>query len=129
MIKATTPEAANKLYVKLFSLLVAALLSLTVTSERPGQTRLTVPVHATHLPAGLRMVSPPPAAVEVTVAGPKILLLLLPWRDVSCEVDLTGAAAGTTIYLPQEGWFDLPDRDLKVVRVSPESVRLTLQKM
>jgi hypothetical protein len=119
-------ESTSRLYVKLLSVLVAALLSLTVTAERPGQTRLTVPVRITHVPAGIRVVSPLPATVEVIVAGPKILLLLLPMHEVSCDLDLAGAVAGQIIFAPKEGSFDLPDKALKVVRVIPGALPLTL---
>jgi hypothetical protein len=121
-------ESPSRLYVKLLCVLVAALLSLTVTAERPGQTRLTVPVRINHVPAGIRVVSPLPATVEVTVAGPKILLLLLPMHDVSCDVDLSGAPAGQITYAPREGSFDLPDKELKVVRVVPGALPLTLAR-
>jgi hypothetical protein len=120
------PETNSRLYVKLLSLLVAALLSLSVTAERPGQTRLTVPVRTSRLPNGLGIVSPPPATVEVTVAGPRILLLLLPMHEIVCDIDLSAAPVGQVTCVAQQGSFELPDKELKVVRVSPPALPLTL---
>ena len=112
--------------VKLLSLLVAALLWLTVIAERPGEAHLQVPLQAGHVPAGLRVASSLPAKIEAVVSGPRILLLLLPYRGLACELDLSGATAGTASIVPQQDAFHLPDRELKVLRVLPASIPLTL---
>lgn len=113
--------------VKLLSLLLAVLLWLSVVLERPGEMQLAVPVRPEHLPAGLCLVSPPPGNLEVTVSGPRIMLVRLLFREVSCGLDLSGAAAETAGFVPPERSFRL-DPELKVVRVFPASVRLTLAK-
>ncbi len=113
--------------VRLLSLLLAGLLWLGVTLEHPGEVRLLVPVVLEHLPAGLLLASPPPAVLEVTVAGPRILLLR-PWlTGASCALDLSQATAGASSFSALDGRFGL-DPELKVVRVSPAALRLTLVK-
>jgi hypothetical protein len=111
--------------VKLLSLLLAGFLWLSVALERPGEAKFLVPVHPEHLPAGLWLASPPPGSLEVTVAGPRILLFRLRFSDLGCGLDLTGAAAGTASFSTMEGSYRL-ERELKVVRVFPASIRLTL---
>lgn len=114
--------------IKLLSLLVAALLWLSVLAERIGEVTLQAQVRPEHLPAGLTVASQVPGSVEVTVSGPRILLLLLPLRELFCALDLTGAGVGTANYQPQEGSFALPDKELKVIRVVPSVLAITLAK-
>ena len=112
---------------RLLSAVMASLLWLSVLAERPGELRLTVPVRAGRIPAGLAVASRP-ADVAVTVSGPRILLLLLPYRGVTCRLDLASASAGENAVVPQEDDFRLPDKELKVVRVDTPSVKVTLSK-
>ena len=113
--------------VKLLSLILALLLWGSVALERPGELKIKVPVSAQYLPAGLCLASPSPEQLEVTVSGPRILLCRLWFSEVSCGLDLSGIGAGTASVVPKESWFGL-DRELKVVRVSPEAVKITLAK-
>ena len=113
--------------VKLLSLLLALLLWLGVALERPGEVKLKAAVHPEYLPAGLRLAAPLPEKLEVTVSGPRILLLRLQLSEVGCALDLTGAAAGSASFVPREGDFRL-GRELKVEHVFPPFVQLTLVK-
>lgn len=110
--------------VRLLSLLLAGLLWLSVVLERTGQVTLMVSVHPEYLPVGLRL-DAAPEKLEVTVSGPRILLCRLPFGGLSCGLDLAAATAGTANFVPQEGSFRL-ERELKVVRVNPASISLTL---
>ena len=114
--------------VRLLSLLVAALLWVSVALERSGELKILVPVRTGSLPAGLRIDSPPVEQLEVTVQGPRILLLSLPFRQVSCALDLSGATAGAASFTPQEGSFGL-GRELRVLRVAPVSLHFTFAKV
>jgi len=113
--------------VRLFALLLAGLLWLGVDLERPGEVQLQVPVVLEHLPAGLLLASSPPDLLEVTVSGPRILLFG-PWLlGGACRLDLSGAQAGPASYSALDCSFGL-DRELKVLRVRPAAIRLTLTK-
>jgi YbbR domain-containing protein len=113
--------------VRLLSLLLAGLLWLGVNLERPGEVKLQVPVVLGHLPAGLMISSAAPGSVEVTVSGPRVLLLG-PWlRDNSCHLDLSAAQPGAASYSTAECNLGL-DRELKVVRVHPALVHLDFAK-
>ena len=113
--------------VKALSVLLAVLIWLAVILERPGEIKLNAPVDLEQMPAGLYLASPPPAELEVVVAGPRILLFLLPFRTVRCGLDLAGAVPGPVSVAPGESFFHL-DRELKVVRVFPASVPLVLAR-
>jgi YbbR domain-containing protein len=113
--------------VRLLSLLLAGLLWLSVALERNGQMTITVPLQPEYLPVGLRLESPLPEKLEVTVSGPRILLGRLAFGGVSCRLDLTAATAGNVNFVPQEGSFAL-DRELKILRLKPASISLALVK-
>lgn len=123
MSKVTSQEWSRG--VKLLSLLLALLLWGSVALERPGEMNIQVPVSAQYLPAGLCLAAPPRDRLEVTVSGPRILLCRLWFSQVNCGLDLSGATAGSASVVPQESWFGL-DRELKVLRVSPAAVQVTL---
>ncbi|HJV34023.1 CdaR family protein [Geomonas sp.] len=121
-------ETANASMVRALSLLLAMLLWASVVVERPGQATMQLPVRAQHLPPQLRLGSPLPATVAVTVRGPRILLWLLPYREVACRIDLSAASAGSVNYTLQDDAILLPDRDLKVERIIPGSVSVTVME-
>ena len=113
------------LLVRLLALFLALLVWGAVFLETPREARLVAAVVPDRLPAGLRLASAAPASVEVTVVGPRILMVL-PWLTGSaCRIDLSGARAGTADYSATEADLAL-DRELRVVRVRPATVRLTL---
>ena len=111
--------------VRLLSLLLAALLWLGVALERTGEVKLRVPVVLGDPPIGLRLAAAPPGTLEVTVSGPRILLLGLRLRRVSCRLELAGAGAGPVNFGAPDCNLGL-DRELKLVRVSPATLRLIL---
>lgn len=110
--------------VRALSVLLAVLVWLSVTLERPGERKLTIPVEVERIPAGLKLAAQPPE-LQVVVSGPRIRLLFLPLSQPTCEINLTGAGLGEVSVAPTPGSFDL-DPELKVVRVFPEWVNLTL---
>jgi len=113
--------------VRALSVLLAALIWLSVMLERPGEIKLNAPVYLEQMPAGLRLHSPPPPELEVVIRGPRILLFLLPFRTVGCGLDLSGAGPGPVSVAPTESSFHL-DRELKVLRVVPATVPLVLAR-
>jgi hypothetical protein len=114
--------------VRLLSLLLAGLLWLGVTLEHSGELRLRLPVVLEQLPAGLLLASTPPGELEVTVSGPRILLLGSWVRGAGCRLDLSEAQAGPASYSALDCNFGL-DRELKVVRVHPGAIPLVFAKV
>jgi hypothetical protein len=125
MTEVKTPEQVAG--VRWLSLLLAGLLWLGVTLERPGELKLQLPVTLEHLPPGLLVSSPPPAVLQATIAGPRILLFRQWLRGGGCALDLSEARAGSASYSALDGSFGL-DQELKVVRVHPATIQLTLAK-
>jgi hypothetical protein len=124
----TEAKAVEKVAgVRVLSLLLAGLLWLGVTLERPGELKLQVPVVPEGVPSGLQLAYPPPGALQATLSGPRILLLRQWLCGAQCRLDLSGAQPGPASYGALDCDFGL-DHELKVVRVHPQAIRLTLAK-
>ena len=124
----TETKAVEKVTgVRVLSLLLAGLLWLGVTLERPGELKLQVPVLLEGVPAGLQVAYPPPGALEATLSGPRILLFRQWLCGGECRLDLSGAQPGPASYGALGCDFRL-DHELKVLRVHPQFIRLTLAK-
>jgi len=114
--------------VRFMALLFAGLLWLGVTLERDGELTLKAALRPEQLPAGLRLEQPLPEGVQVTVAGPRILLCRLTLGEPECRVDLSGVAgAGQVNFVPGAACFRL-DRELRVLRVTPAVVTLKVAR-
>jgi|GEM_PF-1303249 len=118
---------AEEVKVRLLALLLGGLIWLALTLERPSEMRLLIPMGLDHLPSGLQLTSTPPRNVEVTVVGPRILLLRPFLMGVHGSLDLTGAQPGPMSFNARECSYQL-DRELKVVRVAPAVLRLEFSR-
>lgn len=109
--------------VRLLALLLGGLIWLALALERPSEMRFLIPMGLDHLPSGLQVTSAPPGNVEVTVVGPRILLLRPFLTGVHGSLDLTGAQPGPMSFNARECSYQL-DRELKVVRAVPVVLHL-----
>ncbi|GFO57979.1 hypothetical protein GMST_03040 [Geomonas silvestris] len=109
--------------VKFLAVLLALLIWLTVAVERPGEVTIPVPVNLEHLPRGLSMVSPPPGVVQVTVSGPRVLLVRPFLLGARCTLDLSTAGPGSVSLSTGDFRFDV-DGELKIVRTIPQTLHL-----
>ncbi len=116
-----TTENGNLL--KLLSLLVAVLIWLFSAGEREGTTAMSVPLRYRNLPPGLVIVNTPPSRAEVTVTGPRILLLRLRMKGMEIPLDLRGAGEGTTVVGGLERFVRL-DRELHLAGLAPATVEV-----
>jgi hypothetical protein len=112
----------NRLLMAL-SLLVAVLLWLFAAGEREGEIVLGVPLEITNLPPSLFLVNKPPSRIEVTVAGPRILLLKCRRQQLKIRLDLRGSREGATVYSDLEKSIRL-EPELHVTRLSPASIEV-----
>jgi hypothetical protein len=100
------------------SLLLAVLIFFFIAGETTGETRMVVPLEYEGVPGGLALVIPPPARLEVVVAGPRILLFKARLTGLKLSLDLHGLHVGKNIFA-EPGQFILSDNDLRVKRVMP----------
>lgn len=110
-------------WLMVLSLLVAVLLWLFTAGERDGQIALAVPLEYGNLSPDLAIVNHPTAQVEVTVAGPRILLLKLRMERLKIPLDLRSVREGSTVFGGLERLVRL-DHELRVTGLSPAVVEV-----
>jgi YbbR domain-containing protein len=113
----------NSRLLMVLSLLVAVLLWLFAAGEREGEIVLGVPLVMTNLPPSLSLVNKPPTRLEVTVAGPRLLLLRLRMQQLKIRLDLRGSREGTTVHNGLENSIRL-EPGLHVTRLSPATIEV-----
>jgi len=113
----------NSRLLMALSLFVAVLLWLFAAGEREGEIVLGVPLELVNLSPSLSFVNKPPSWIEVTVAGPRILLLRLRMQRQKIRLDLRGSREGITVYNGLGKSIRL-EPGLHVTRLSPATIEV-----
>lgn len=87
-----------------------------------------VPVEVINLPRDLVISNQFKKEIEVSVSGPRSLILDMGHRAISRQVDLSRATPGTMVLENTNDVISVP-RGVKVLRIQPKSVILSLDKM
>lgn len=117
----------ENLRLKALSLLLAALLWLSVTSGTEGEAGVTVPVRFRNIPPQLSVGNATPIFVELRIAGPKLLLTRLKKERLAATLDLQGVGAGTVAFTRLESTIPLQN-GLRITRINPAAIELELVK-
>ena len=121
------PERSGTSFaVKLLSVVLALILWVFVTWERPVERRFPVPVKIVNVAAGLAATGVP-QFVQVVVSGPWLSVMLMKSKGLTMELDFAGAGEGLTAFAGMERWLPLPEY-LKVIRISPARIEVRLVK-
>jgi YbbR domain-containing protein len=111
---------------KLFALLIAVLLWITVANEPELSTFVSVPVEFKDLPETLEISSDVVEKVELELRGPSGELRNFGANRTALVLDMSDAAPGERTYRVQEAALRLP-RGLRVVRAIPAEVRFVFE--
>jgi YbbR-like protein len=110
------------------SLGLAVVLWYFVGGEDIVNKNIMVPVEMINMPRDLVISNQFKKSIEVSVSGPRSLVLDMGNRDISRQVDLSHAVPGTMVIENSNDSIAVP-RGVKVLRVQPESVILSLDKL
>ena len=114
-------------HLKLLALGLAFAVWIAVTGEGRAVQDFSVPVEIA-LPASVALSSPPPLKVTVRLRAPESLLRRIDPYDLDVRVDLRDAVPGArTVALAPRLVGGLP-RDVEVVQVEPDRLRLTIAR-
>ena len=113
-------------FAKLFSLVLATMLWITISSEANSEIGILIPLEYRNIPAQLEVTGDTTNTVEVRLRGPATLIREISPQDVSATVDLGGLRAGEKIVQLTPQNIRSPF-GIEVVRVNPSQVRLTLE--
>lgn len=115
----------QNLWLKVLSLLLAAVLWLFVSSGREVEVDLTLPVVYANVPQGLALTNNPPERIDVRLSGPRILLLRLAAGHMPVVLDLKGAGEGITAFPAVGKNLPLP-YGVRITRVTPAAIEVRL---
>jgi len=114
--------------LKLISLCVAAMLWYYVGGEDIVEKNVMVPVEVINLPNNLIISNKHKRDIEVTVRGPRSLIMEMTKSQEARQIDLSKAAPGTRVEQIENDSVPV-SRGLKVLRVQPSSIILSLDKL
>ncbi len=116
------------LLLRLVSLGLAIILWYFVGGEDIVNKNVMVRVEVINLPRDLVISNQYKKEIEVSVSGPRSLVLDMGNRAISRQVDLSHATPGTMVIENSNDSIAVP-RGVKVLRIQPESVILSLDKL
>jgi YbbR domain-containing protein len=118
----------RNVFLKLISVFFAVILWYFVTSERGGETALSIPLDFRNIPSSLIIFKNPVESINIRISGPATLLRGLSPRDVKAIIDLSDAKPGVSTFGIQPEHITLP-RGLRVSMVSPASIMLRFDEL
>lgn len=114
--------------LKFISLVLAFILWSFVGGEDKIDKIVMVPIEIINLPRDLVISNQFKKEIEVTVSGPRSLILEMANRAVARQVDLSAATPGAMVIDNDNDHIPVP-RGVSVQRVQPSSVILSLDKL
>ena len=114
--------------LRLVSLGLAMVLWYFVGGEDIVNKNVMVPVEIINLPRDLVISNQFKKEIEVSVSGPRSLIMDIGNRGISRHIDLVDATPGTIVFENTNDVINVP-RGVNVQRIQPKSVILSLDKM
>ena len=119
---------AKEWFPVLISLILAIVLWFNVGGEETVDTSVMLPVEVINLPRDLVISNQFKKEIEVTVNGPRSLILDINKEKVTRQIDLSTATPGTTVITNDTDSIALPGA-ITILRVQPSSIILSLDKV
>ena len=119
---------AKEWFPMVISLVFAALLWNFVGGEQTVDKNVMIPVEVINLPRDLVISNQFKKEIEVTLNGPRALILELETKQITRQIDLSKAIPGTTVITNDVDSIPMR-RGITVLRVQPSSIILSLDKL
>ncbi|MGB3221265.1 MAG: CdaR family protein [Desulforhopalus sp.] len=114
--------------LKFVSVILAVVLWYFVGGEDRVDKNVMIPIEVINLPRDLVISNQFKKKIEVTVSGPRSLILDMTNRAITRQVDLSSATPGTMVIENDNDHIPVP-RGITVQRVQPSSIILSLDKL
>ncbi len=114
--------------LKFISLVLAVGLWYYVGGEDRVDKIVMIPIEIINLPRDLVISNQFKKEIEVTVSGPRSMILDMTSRAITRQVDLSSATPGTMVIENDTNHIPVP-RGITVQRVQPSSIILSLDKL
>ena len=118
----------KNLGLKAIALVLSVVLWWIVGGERNALVGFAVPLEIRNIPAGMALTNKVERQVDVRIAGPSTLISGLEQKEISVEVDLSGAKAGKAVIPLTERSVKIP-AGFRVERVYPGFIEVVLAKL
>jgi len=115
-------------FLKAISLWIAVVLWLFVGGEDSIEKTIRIPVEIINLPRELVISNQYKREIEVSVTGPRSVILNMDEQKISHQVDLSAATPGTLVVENDHDHITVP-RSVTVQRVQPSSIILSIDKL
>lgn len=115
-------------FLKAISLWLAVVLWFFVGGEDSIEKTVRVPVEIINLPRDLVISNQFKKEIEVSVTGPRSIILSMDEQEIARRVDLSSATPGTIVIENDTAHITVP-RSVSVQRVQPASVILSIDKL
>ncbi len=115
-------------FLKAISLWLAAVLWFFVGGEDSIEKTVRIPVEIINQPRELVISNQYKREIEVSISGPRSVILDMDARKISHQVDLSSASPGTLVVQNDHDHITVP-RSVTVQRVQPPSIILSLDKL
>ena len=119
---------AKEWFLMVVSLVLASFLWNFVSGERTVDKNVMIPVEVINLPRDLVISNQFKKEIEVTVNGPRSLILELETKQITRQIDLSKAVPGTTVITNDVDSIPMR-RGVTVLRVQPSTIILSLDKL
>ena len=126
-MQSTLHWVTNNWFLKLVSLLLAALLWAAVSNEASSEISLEVPLEYRNIPARLEITGDMTSTVQIRLRGASNVIKDITAKDVTTKIDLTEMRPGEKIIALSPQNVQAPF-GADVIRVNPSSVRFTLER-
>jgi YbbR domain-containing protein len=117
----------NNIGLKALSLLLAVILWFSLTAGIDAEERVKVPVRLKNLSGQLTVQELTLPAVELVIAGPRIMIWQLDKDNLEINLDMKEVGPGTVAFSDLGRMVRLR-KGLKVVRVYPSQIELRIVK-
>ena len=114
--------------LKFISLVLAIGLWSFVGGEDRVDKNVMIPIEIINLPRDLVISNQFKKEIEVSVSGPRSMILEMNNRAITRQVDLSSATPGTMVIVNDNDQIPVP-RGITVQRVQPSSIILSLDKL
>lgn len=115
-------------FLKAISIWLAVVLWFFVGGEDSIEKTVRVPVEIINLPRDLVISNQFKKEIEVSVTGPRSIILSMDEQKIARRVDLSSATPGTIVIENDNDHITVP-RSVSVQRVQPASVILSIDKL
>jgi len=118
----------ENLGIKIASLIFAIILWFFVMSRGRTEVSFEAPLEFRNIPQNLELIGEPNKSVDIWVQGQESSLRRLKGNEIKAVIDLSGAKEGESNYYIGPDEIRVPF-NLKVVRVSPSSLKIRLDRV